>query len=343
MHDEASTSVVEAVRRFSRFYTHRIGALEESLLGSGLSLSEGRIVFELGRRGEWTASGISADLGLDPGHVSRLLGALEKRRLISRKRSEADGRQAIVSLTTRGRERYQFVDTRSKDAVCALLAPLSPADQHRLLSAMATIETLTGDGAAPRVPYIIRPNRPGDIGWVVSRHAALYADEYGWDETFEGAVAEIASNYIKNFDAKRERCWIAEREGEIVGSVFLVRGPEERTAKLRLLYVEPSARGLGIGARLVAECRQFARAAGYERIVLWTNSILVSARRIYEAAGYRVVGSEPHRSFGHDLVGETWQLDLEQPAGAQPTVSPSETQGPGRDSARDRRPTPRAP
>jgi DNA-binding MarR family transcriptional regulator/GNAT superfamily N-acetyltransferase len=307
---EPSASAIEAVRRFSRFYTRRIGVLEESLLGSGLTLSEGRVIFELGRRGEWTAGGMATELGLDAGYVSRLLGALEKRRLIARRPSESDGRQAIVSLTQRGRERYEFLDARSKEDIAALLAPLAPPDRRRLLAAMASIEALMGDAAAPSVPYIIRPHRPGDIGWVISRHGALYAEEYGWDETFEGFVAEIAGAFIKSFDAKRERCWIAEREGEIVGSVFLVKGPDEHTAKLRLLYVEPGARGLGIGARLVEECARFARAAGYRGIALWTNSVLVSARRIYEAAGYRLVKSEPHRSFGQDLIGETWQLDL---------------------------------
>jgi GNAT superfamily N-acetyltransferase len=253
---------------------------------------------------------MAAELGLDAGYVSRLLGALEKRRLIARRPSEADGRQAIVSLTGRGRERYEFLDARSKEDIAALLAPLAPADGQRLISAMASIETIMGEAAAPRVPYIIRPHRPGDIGWVISRHGALYAEEYGWDETFEGLVAEIAGAFLKSFDARRERCWIAEREGEIVGSVFLVKGPEADTAKLRLLYVEPGARGLGIGARLVEECRQFAKSAGYRHIALWTNSVLVSARRIYEAAGYRLMESEPHRSFGQDLVGETWQLEL---------------------------------
>jgi len=309
MIDEPAAAT-DAVRRFNRFYTRRIGVLEESLLGSGLTLSEGRIVFELGRRGEWTAGGMAAELGLDPAHVSRLLAALEKHGLISRKRSEADGRQAIVSLTERGRERYQFLDSASTAAIGALLAPLSQPDRNRLLTAMSTIEALLGDAAPPRVPYILRPHRPGDFGWVISRHAALYAEEYGWDETFEGMVAEVAAQFIRSFDARRERCWIAEREGAIVGSVFLVKGSEDGTAKLRMLYVEPAARGLGIGARLVEECRLFARTAGYRRIELWTNSILTSARRIYEAAGYRLVKSEPHTSFGHDLVGETWQLDL---------------------------------
>jgi GNAT superfamily N-acetyltransferase len=195
--------------------------------------------------------------------------------------------------------------------VSALLASLSAASQRRLLVAMTTIEALLDGAAEPLVPYIIRPPRPGDIGWVVSRHGALYAEEYGWDETFEGFAAEIAGQFIKNFDARRERCWIAEREGGIVGAVFLVRGPDDRTAKLRMLYVEPGARGLGIGRRLVEECRIFARSAGYASILLWTNSILASARRVYEAAGYRLVKSEPHRSFGHDLVGETWELKLE--------------------------------
>jgi DNA-binding MarR family transcriptional regulator/GNAT superfamily N-acetyltransferase len=310
MTQEPSAAAIEAVRRFNRFYTRRIGVLEESLLGSGLTLSQGRVIFELGRRGAWTASGMVVELGLDAGYVSRLLGALEKRRLIVRRPSAADGRQAIASLTARGRERYEMLDARSSDDIRSLLAPLAPSDRQRLIAAMASIESLMGDGPAPRVPYLIRPHRPGDIGWVISRHGALYAEEFGWDETFEGFVAEIAGRFIKDFDARRERCWIAEREGEIVGSVFLAKGPDEATAKLRMLYVEPAARGLGIGARLVDECQRFARSAGYSRILLWTNSVLSSARRIYEAAGYRLIASEPHRSFGQDLVGETWQLDL---------------------------------
>ncbi|HWE15919.1 MAG TPA: bifunctional helix-turn-helix transcriptional regulator/GNAT family N-acetyltransferase [Hyphomicrobiaceae bacterium] len=308
--DQEVAATTEAVRRFNRFYTRRIGVLEESLLGSGLTLSQARIVFELGRRAEWTAGGMAADLGLDPGYVSRLLAGLEKRKLIARRPSPSDGRQAIVSLTARGRERYQFLDQHSTDEVSALLAGLSAASQRRLLVAMTTIEALLEGAAEPQVPYIIRPPRPGDIGWVVSRHGALYAEEYGWDETFEGFAAEIAGQFIKNFDARRERCWIAEREGALVGAVFLVRGPDDDTAKLRMLYVEPAARGLGIGRRLVEECRIFARTAGYARILLWTNSILTSARRIYETAGYRLIESEAHRSFGHDLVGETWELEL---------------------------------
>jgi DNA-binding MarR family transcriptional regulator/N-acetylglutamate synthase-like GNAT family acetyltransferase len=308
--EPATAATAEAVRRFNRFYTRRIGVLEEGLLGSGLTLSQARLVFELGRRGEWTAGGMAAELGLDAGYVSRLLASLEKRKLIARRPSEADGRQAIVTLTAKGSECYRLLDTRSQDEIAAMLARLASADRQRLLSAMATIEVLMGDAAPARVPYLIRPHRPGDIGWVVSRHGALYAEEYGWDETFEGLVAEVASAFLKSFDPRRERCWIAERQGETVGSVFLVRAADEATAKLRLLYVEPAARGLGIGARLVEECRLFARAAGYKRIVLWTNSVLTSARRIYEAAGYRLVKSEPHHSFGHDLVGETWELKL---------------------------------
>jgi DNA-binding MarR family transcriptional regulator/GNAT superfamily N-acetyltransferase len=305
-----AAATTEAVRRFNRFYTRRIGVLEESLLGSGLALSEGRVVFELGRRGDWTAGAMATELSLDAGYVSRLLAGLEKRKLIERRPSPSDGRQTIVSLTARGRERYQSLDQRSADEVAALLAQLPAAGRQRLLAAMASIEALLGDTPAPPVPYVIRPPRPGDIGWVVSRHGALYAEEYGWDETFEGLVAEIAGAFVKGYDARRERCWIAEREGAVVGAVLLVRGPDADTAKLRLLYVEPAARGLGIGARLVEECRLFARTAGYARIVLWTNSILTSARRIYEAAGYRLVKSEPHHSFGHDLVGETWELEL---------------------------------
>jgi DNA-binding MarR family transcriptional regulator/GNAT superfamily N-acetyltransferase len=301
---------IEAVRRFNRFYTRRIGVLEESLLGSGLTLSQGRVVFELGRRSDWTAGEIATELRLDPAQVSRLLASLEKLMLIARRPSPLDGRQALVSLTARGCERYQLLDRRSADEVGKLLDGLPAGGRRRLLAAMSAIESLLGDAPVPPVPYIIRPPRPGDIGLVISRHGALYAEEYGWDETFEGFVAEIAGGFIKGFDAKRERCWIAERESQVVGSVFLVKGPDERTAKLRLLYVEPSARRLGIGARLVEECRVFARAAGYGRIVLWTNSVLVGARRIYEAAGYRLIESKPHHSFGRDLVGETWELDL---------------------------------
>ncbi len=300
----------EAVRRFNRFYTRRIGVLDESLLGSGLTLSQGRIVFDLGRRTEWTAGEIAAELRLDAGYVSRLLASLEKLKLIARKPSATDGRQTVVSLTARGRDRYQLLDRRSSDEVANLLEDLPPGGRQRLLAAMTAIESLLSEAPTPPVPYIIRPPRPGDIGWVISRHGALYAEEYGWDETFEGFVAEVAGAFLKSFDAKRERCWIAEREGQAVGSVFLVKGPDERTAKLRLLYVEPAARRLGIGARLVEECRLFARAAGYTRIVLWTNSILTSARRIYESAGYRLLESKPHRSFGQELVGETWDLAL---------------------------------
>lgn len=308
--DQQLAQSTEAVRSFNRFYTRRIGVLEESLLGSGLTLSQARVVFELGRRAEWTAGGIAGDLGLDPGYVSRLLGNLEKRKLIARRPSPADGRQTIVSLTARGRDCFETLDRRSKRDVSALMAGLSPADRQRLLTAMSTIGALLGDAQPAPAPYIIRPPRPGDIGWVVSRHGALYAEEYGWDETFEGFVAEIAGAFVKEHDARRERCWIAERAGAVVGAVFLVRGPDKETAKLRMLYVEPDARGLGIGRRLVEECRVFARSAGYAHILLWTNSILTSARRIYEAAGYRLVKSEPHHSFGHDLVGETWELDL---------------------------------
>jgi DNA-binding MarR family transcriptional regulator/GNAT superfamily N-acetyltransferase len=302
---------VEAVRRFNRFYTRRIGVLEESLLGSGLTLTQGRLMFELGRRTACTAGAIAAELGLDPGFVSRLLASLEKLKLIARKPSPTDGRQIIVSLTARGRERYRLLDRRSSDEVSQLLESMSPRGRHRLLAAMSAIQSVLDGARAPPVPYIIRPPRPGDIGWVISRHGALYAEEYGWDETFEGFVAEIAGGFLRSCDARRERCCIAERDGEVVGAAFLVKGPDEDTAKLRLLYVEPGARGLGIGARLVEECRIFARAAGYTRIVLWTNSILTSARRIYEAAGYRLVKSEPHRSFGHDLIGETWELELQ--------------------------------
>jgi len=301
---------VASVRRFSRFYTRRIGVLHEGLLGSPLSLAEGRVIWELAQRETATAAELAAELGLDPGYVSRILGGFERRDLIDRRPSERDGRQSDIALTEEGRALYATIDTKSREEVAALLGDLEDADQARLVEAFETAERLLGQPRKPAGPaYILRPHEPGDIGWIIHRHGVLYAEEYGFDTRFEALVAQIAAAFIENFDATRERCWIAERAGAIVGSVLLVRESEE-VAKLRLLYVEPWARGLGIGSRLVAECVRFARQRRYRRITLWTNDVLISARRIYQAAGFRLVNEEPHRSFGSDLVGQTWELPL---------------------------------
>jgi DNA-binding MarR family transcriptional regulator/GNAT superfamily N-acetyltransferase len=305
---------VAIVRRFSRFYTHRIGVLHEGLLGSPLSLTEGRVIWELAQRETATATELATALGLDAGYLSRILGGFERRRLIDRRPSERDGRQSDVALTEEGRALYATIDRRSCEEIAALLGELGAAEQTHLVTALETAERLLGHGSKPAGPaYILRPHQPGDIGWIIHRQGVLYAEEYGFDMRFEALVAKIAAAFIENFDAARERCWIAERAGAAVGSVLLVKESDE-AAKLRLLYVEPKARGLGIGSRLVAECVRFARQQRYRRITLWTNDILVSARRIYQAAGFRLVREEPHQSFGRDLVGQIWELPLAAPA-----------------------------
>ena len=300
---------VDVVRRFNRFYTGRIGALRAGLLDSPFSLAEARLLYELAHRERPTAAELARDLGLDAGYLSRMLRGLERRRLITRERSKSDGRQSLLGLTAEGKRTFGTLNTRSAAEVRAMLGKLSDTGQRRLVEAMCDVERLLGTAPEPKIPYLLRPHRPGDMGWVVHRHGALYAQEYGWDERFEALVATIVARFIENFDPKRERCWIAERDGEIVGSVFLV-SKSRTVAQLRLLYVEPSARGLGIGKRLVDECERFAREKGYRKIMLWTNSILHAARHIYEAAGYRLVAEEPHHSFGHRLVGQTWELKL---------------------------------
>lgn len=298
---------VAAVRRFNRFYTSRIGVLH--YLGGEFSLAEVRVLYELAHRVDPpTATELCRELGVDAGYLSRLLRGFERRRLITRRRSSVDGRRSHVALTAAGRAAFAPLGARSHDEVVALLTPLAEADQQRLVEAMHTIEgVLGGDDRTP--PFTLRPHRPGDMGWVVQRHGALYAEEFGWDERFEALVATIVARFIERHDPARERCWIAEKDGARIGSVFLVRR-SKTVAQLRLLLVEPKARGLGVGTRLVAECERFAREAGYRMIVLWTNSVLLAARRIYEAAGYRLTHTEPHTSFGHDLVGETWEKTL---------------------------------
>ncbi|MGH7057689.1 MAG: bifunctional helix-turn-helix transcriptional regulator/GNAT family N-acetyltransferase [Stellaceae bacterium] len=300
---------VEAVRRFNRFFTKRIGVLHEGLLASRFSLAQARVLYELAHREAPTARELAAELGLDPGYLSRILRSFVEQGLIVKEPSAADGRQSLLRLSEAGHQAFAPLDARSRAEIGAMLEPLSPAEQRRLLEAMRAIERLLGAAPEHRAPFLLRPHQPGDIGWVIERHGALYAREYGWDESFEALVAEIAGHFLRRFDPKRERCWIAEKDGENVGSVFLIAETEE-AAKLRLLLVEPKARGLGIGSRLVAECIRFARERQFRRITLWTNSVLLVARRIYQAQGFRLIATEPHHSFGHDLIGENWALDL---------------------------------
>jgi DNA-binding MarR family transcriptional regulator/GNAT superfamily N-acetyltransferase len=300
---------VDAMRRFNRFYTRRIGVLQEGLLQSPFSLAEARVLYEMAHREAPAAAELGRDLGLDAGYLSRILRGLRRRGLVDRRPSASDGRRSLLGLTRRGRAAFATLDERSRREVGAMLDALPPRGQGRLVEAMATIEQLLGGAPRPAVPYVLRPPQPGDMGWVVHRHGVLYSQEYGWDERFEALVAEIVARFVKHFDAKRERGWIAEAEGEAVGSVFLVK--QSRTvARLRLMLVEPRARGMGIGTRLVGECIRFARQAGYRKITLWTNSVLLAARHVYEQAGFRLVHEEKHHSFGHDLVGETWDLKL---------------------------------
>jgi DNA-binding MarR family transcriptional regulator/GNAT superfamily N-acetyltransferase len=301
----------EAVRRFNRFYSKQLGLLQESYLKSSLSLTEVRVLYELAHREATTATEIAAELGLDLGYLSRLLGGLEKRGLIGKRPAAADRRQSLVSLTDAGRTAFAGLNAASADAIDAMLHRLPAPDRDRVVQAMHTIESLLGAPPERRVPYLLRPPHSGDFGWVVQRHGVLYRREHGWNEQFEALVAEVAAEFVQQLDPERERGWIAERDGENVGSVFLVKHRErEAVARLRLLLVEPAARGLGIGRRLVQECTRFARAAGYRAITLWTDSSLHAARRLYEREGYRLVSVQPHHSFGHDLVGETWELAL---------------------------------
>jgi DNA-binding MarR family transcriptional regulator/N-acetylglutamate synthase-like GNAT family acetyltransferase len=310
MPDPAPAETVAVVRRFSRFYTRRIGLLHEGYLGSPFSLAEGRVIYELGRHGTATAAELAAGLDLDQGYLSRILRGFDRRGLLRREPSATDRRQMKLSLTPAGQEAFAALDARSRDEIGAMLAGLSVPQRNRLAAALREAEALLGGtGTDPAEPWLLRPPRAGDMGWVVHRHGVLYAVEYDWDQTFEALVAEIVAKFVQTFDARRERCWIAERAGEIVGSVFVARKSEE-VAQLRLLYVEPAARGHGIGRRLVDECVRFARETGYRRIMLWTNDVLVSARRIYQAAGFTLTAEERHHSFGKDLVGQTWERPL---------------------------------
>ncbi len=309
MSDHSLEQRVGAVRRFNRVYTRRIGVLQENFLNSSYSLAEGRVLYELAQRERPTATEIAADLGLDPGYLSRILRGFSERGLLVKSPSPHDRRQSLLSLTVKGRMAFARIDQRSQSDITGMVGKLSGTDQERLIGAMHTIESVLGETPAPDAPYILRPPRAGDFGWIVSRHGALYSEEYGWDERLEALTAEIVAGFVRNYDHKRERCWIAERDGENVGSVLLVKETDE-VARLRLLLVEPKTRGLGIGARLVEEAVRFARETRYRSITLWTHSVLTAARRVYERAGFKLVATKAHDEFGKTLVGETWDCDL---------------------------------
>jgi DNA-binding MarR family transcriptional regulator/N-acetylglutamate synthase-like GNAT family acetyltransferase len=310
MKDTGLSEKIEAVRHFNRFYTKHIGALNEGLLESPFSLTEARVIYELSNRKKTTAAELGNELGLDAGYLSRTMRDFEKRKLIRKESSEKDARQSILSLTARGLKEFENLNQLSSNQIEELLNDSSPVEHARLLAAMKTIEEmLNAKPKEEKYSYILRLPQAGDLGWVVQSNGALYAQEYGWDESYEALVAQIVADFVNTYDAKKERCWIAEKDGENIGSVFLVK-KSETVAKLRLLIVDPKARGLGIGKRLVDECTRFARQAGYKKITLWTNSVLLAARSIYQKAGYELIKTDTHNSFGKDLVGETWELKL---------------------------------
>ncbi|MEW5919085.1 MAG: helix-turn-helix domain-containing GNAT family N-acetyltransferase [Gemmatimonadota bacterium] len=300
---------VAAVRRFNRFYTQKIGALGDAHLSSPFSLTEVRVLYELAHHESLTATDLGRALGLDAGYLSRILRRFGHLGLVRRVRSTSDARQTFLHLTADGQRAIAPLESRTCALVGSLLHGLPVKRQERLLMAMQTVERLLDVRPRQKPEVTLRLHRPGDMGWVVHRHGVLYAQEYGWDERFEALVAEIAAKFINEFNPVCERCWIAEANGEIVGSIFLVRESDD-VAKLRLLLVEPNARGLGVGTKLVQQCTTFAREVGYKRITLWTQSVLHAARRIYEREGYKLVREEPHRSFGHELVAQTWELEL---------------------------------
>jgi DNA-binding MarR family transcriptional regulator/GNAT superfamily N-acetyltransferase len=307
---DMSAARIQAMRSFNRFYTKQIGVLQQGYLGSPFSLAEGRVLYEIAHRQQSTATDIGKSLGLDAGYVSRILRRFDERGLVRRTRSPTDGRTAHLSLSAGGQAAFARLDRQSQADVAAMLRRLPAGDQHRLVTAMETIERLLGPKNERAMAYVLRPPQAGDLGWVVHRQGALYFDEWGYNDAFEALAARIVADFVQQLRPSKERCWIAEKDGEIVGSVFLVR-KSNTVAKLRLLYVEPAARGLGIGSRLIDECVRFARHAGYRTITLWTQSELDAARRLYKKAGFRLTAKKTHDSFGRKgLVAETWDLAL---------------------------------
>jgi DNA-binding MarR family transcriptional regulator/N-acetylglutamate synthase-like GNAT family acetyltransferase len=300
---------VSAFREFNRFYTQKIGILREGYLGSLLPLTKVRVLYEIANRKKTTASELSRELALDPGYLSRIIKDYSRKNMIQRSRSMSDGRESILRLTKHGRKTFASLNDRAQIEISDLVRAIPANDQKRLIEAMNTIERVFSPTKSGGTPYVLRNPHPGDLGWIVHRHGTIYAEEYGWNEEFEGLVAKIIAHFIEHFDPKRERFWIAERNNEILGCVCLVK-KSAKVAQLRLLLVEPNARGLGIGTRLVQECTIFAKEAGYQRITLWTNSVLLAARNIYQKEGYELKQKERRNMFGHDLVNETWELKL---------------------------------
>ncbi|MFS2155814.1 GNAT family N-acetyltransferase [Pseudomonas sp. Pseusp122] len=300
------TARAETVRRFNRFYTRQIGALREHLLKAEFSLSESRILYELGAGAGLTSAELCQMLGLDAGYLSRIIGGFEKKGLIGKTRSPSDARAMLIQLTEKGKTVLASLEQAARDEVMAMLRGMPESRQEQLIQAMRQVQSLLSDSDSS---YLLRDPRAGDMGIVIQQQAEIYTREYGWNSEFEALVAEIVARFLREFDQSSERCWIAEKDGKVIGSVFVVRH-DETTAKLRMLYVDASARGLGIGKRLVEETLRFARQAGYKRIILWTTSILTDARKLYQGAGFHLVEEEPVHSFGKDLVSQTWALDL---------------------------------
>ncbi len=300
---------VAAFRAFTRFYTRKSGVLHEMLLNSPYGLTEARVLYELANRSEVSARELSFDLGLDAGYVSRVLKKFEKHHLITREVSQQDRRQQLIVLTATGRDEFDDLNVKSAQLFGTMLEKLNHDEQTRLIAAMNTIKNLLDEKKANPSPYLLRPHRPGDMGWIVQNHGQIYSEEYGWDDSFEALVAEIVSAFLTNFDAKSDCCWIAEKDGRNVGSAMIVRA-DETTAKLRLVIVDPAARGYGIGVRLVQECIRFSKRTGYKTMTLWTQKNLHSAIAIYKKLGFQLVREDTHHSFGHDLVGQYWSLDL---------------------------------
>ena len=299
---------IDAVRRFNRFYTRRIGALQQGYMGSAFPLPQARVLYEIGQRGECTASELGAELDLDPGYLSRLLQTLKRQGMVQGEAAREDARRVRLSLTAKGRKAYQQLDGRSRELVAGMLGKLPSTDQARLVGALQAVESVLEK--KEQTAITLRSHRPGDMGWIVERHAALYYEQDGWGAAFEALVAGIVKDFLENFDPERERCWIAERGGERVGCVFVVK-QSATVAKLRLLIVEPGARGAGLGRRLVDECMAFSRAKGYQKLVLWTHAHLLAARSIYRAAGFeRLPKTEVHDTFGPKAVSEFWELRL---------------------------------
>ncbi|HYC51379.1 MAG TPA: bifunctional helix-turn-helix transcriptional regulator/GNAT family N-acetyltransferase [Gemmatimonadaceae bacterium] len=303
-------SQISAFRRFNRFFTRRIGALSASFLDSDFSLSEVRVLYELAHREAASASELVTELGIDAGYLSRMLQSFQGRGLVRRRPSATDGRARVVQLTARGRGRFAELDSRQRADVTRLLAPLSAPARREVLASLGAVERTLGASEPSTGGRIeLRDLRPGDIGWITHRQARLYFEEYGWNAEYEALIARIMADFVEQYDPAGERCWIAERDGEVLGSIFCVRKTKS-VARLRLLYVEPAARGTGLGTRLVRTCIDFAREAGYTKMTLWTNSVLTAARRIYEREGFRLVAEEKHRNFGKALTSQTWERDL---------------------------------